>query len=344
MKIQDRIKYGVGVFKGLGVSQQQAIGALGSMMGESGRKLKTDAYNPNDPGDGAFGIAQWHSDRRRALERFAKRKGTDVKDFKTQMDFVAHELKTTHKGALEKLKAAKTMDQAARSWTLNYERPAAKYRHHNRRLENAKYAAGVLGGVDVDGITTNAVNSAVDSDLTADDGDFENVDDKLNALSPKKTNTGPFGGVMDLFSDQANNTFNELNELGKLGSNLLKGNDVMASAGGLIGKIPGADDPNNPLGAISNFLTEATPGMKIGSIAGGIIGGPTGTLVGGLLGQGLNMMLRDMAQQQQKLNEYPDAPEGGTRGSGGLTKYGEKVKSESGQFSSAVSSGQGGLW
>lgn len=330
MKIQDRVKYGVGVFKSLGLSQNQALGALGSMMGESGRGLRTDAHNPNDPGDGAFGIAQWHSDRRRGLEKFAKKRGTKVTDFKTQMDYVAYELQTTHKDALAKIKGAKSLDQAARSWTLNYEKPAPKYRHHDRRTKNAQYAAGLLGGVDVDPTELGSIDSE------------EDVTDNAQAMQ-RSTPKGPFDDVLGLLDLGTNTTLREIGEVGKMGLGLVRGKDVLSNAGGLLGKIPGADDPNNPLGAISSFLTEATPGMKIGSIAGGIIGGPSGTLVGGLLGQGLNMMLREIAAEQAR-NTFPDKPDGGVQGNGKLTDYGKQVMKDSPQAKAAWDSGKTGLW
>ena len=56
MSIRDKVSYGVSALGRLGMTRTQALGAIGSLMGESGRALRTDALNPNDPNGGSFGI------------------------------------------------------------------------------------------------------------------------------------------------------------------------------------------------------------------------------------------------------------------------------------------------
>ena len=99
-----------------------AAGLVGGMdYGESG--MNTKALNPGDGSDGtnSIGIAQWNSSRAENLKRFAKERGVDWHDFKTQVAFVAHELETTHKGVGDKLRATNDVVAAARIATGEFE-------------------------------------------------------------------------------------------------------------------------------------------------------------------------------------------------------------------------------
>jgi Phage tail lysozyme/D-alanyl-D-alanine carboxypeptidase len=113
--------------KAAGLNSQQALGALWSLGGEGGKGLDPRAYNANDPG-GSIGYGQWNQSRRTALEDLAKTNGTAWSDPNTQADHIVNEL--TNKdyasyqpGVLDKLKAAKTAEEAATIWTGGFERP-----------------------------------------------------------------------------------------------------------------------------------------------------------------------------------------------------------------------------
>ncbi len=95
-------------------------------------------------GDGgkAHGIAQWHPDRQ---ANFKKQFGKDIKDssFKDQLAFVQFELtQGTERGAGNKLKGAKTAEDAASIVSKSYERPADAQGEADKR---AKLASAIMG-------------------------------------------------------------------------------------------------------------------------------------------------------------------------------------------------------
>lgn len=104
-------------FTGKGYSPMAAAGIVGNLAHESG-------LDPRAVGDDGTsgGLAQFHNERLAALRQFAKDKGTAPTDFRTQLEFVDHELHTTEGGTLAKLQAAKTPEEAAAAF-IDYERP-----------------------------------------------------------------------------------------------------------------------------------------------------------------------------------------------------------------------------
>jgi hypothetical protein len=115
---------------GKGLNQQQALGVLYSMMGESGTGLDPKASNPNDPG-GAIGFAQWVGARRTGLQSLAKSMGTSETDPSAQLAFFNQEISGPYAAEIANVKNnAKTTADATRLWTgggndkFGYERPA----------------------------------------------------------------------------------------------------------------------------------------------------------------------------------------------------------------------------
>jgi hypothetical protein len=113
-----------------GYTPQQSAGIVGNLVVESG--LRT-----NIPGDGgvAYGIAQWHPDRQRNFQQVF---GKSIKEssFDEQLQFVSHELKTTHAGAGKAIRASKTEAQAAAVTDAAYEISAGI--HRRERIAQAK--------------------------------------------------------------------------------------------------------------------------------------------------------------------------------------------------------------
>jgi hypothetical protein len=143
MSIQEKMEYAVNQFGSIGIGREASMGILGSLAGESGRNLNTNAHNPKDPNGGSVGIAQWHSDRRTNMENFSSKWGSP-KDFRHQVDFIVHELKTNHKNVADKLRDPDiTRSKATTTWTREYERPAKAYEHLGTRKENAAYFANM---------------------------------------------------------------------------------------------------------------------------------------------------------------------------------------------------------
>lgn len=106
-----------------GVSAEFAAGLVGNFAQESG--FNTKAINPGDGVDGSnsIGIAQWNSNRARNLHRFAASQGRPVDDWQLQLDYAMHELGTTEKAAGDRLRAARTVEEATAA-AIGFERPA----------------------------------------------------------------------------------------------------------------------------------------------------------------------------------------------------------------------------
>ena len=101
-----------------GWTREQAAGIAGNLQAESG--LKTTALGDNGK---AKGIAQWHPDRQAQFEKLSGKKIEEA-SFEDQVNFVDWELKNTEKKAGEKLKTAKTAEDAAKLFEKHYERDA----------------------------------------------------------------------------------------------------------------------------------------------------------------------------------------------------------------------------
>jgi hypothetical protein len=105
-------------FRSQGWTRQQSAGIVGNLWQESG-------LDPSKVGDNgqAMGIAQWHPDRQKALREFAKNRGMNASDLKTQLAFVQYELQTTEKAAAARLRATDNASDAAWAY-VGAERPA----------------------------------------------------------------------------------------------------------------------------------------------------------------------------------------------------------------------------
>jgi hypothetical protein len=110
----------------LGVKPEVAAGAVGSMMGESGRHLDPTAYNPNDRGKPSGGALQWRDDRLRGLYSFAGTTDINKIPIETQAKWMQRELLSNENRALQSLLKGSTVADGARSWTFDFERPADK--------------------------------------------------------------------------------------------------------------------------------------------------------------------------------------------------------------------------
>ncbi len=110
----------------LGVKPEVAAGAVGSMMGESGRHLNPAAYNPNDLGKPSGGALQWRGDRLSGLYNFAGTNDIRQIPIETQAKWMQQELQGKENGALQSLLKGNTVADGARSWTYDFERPHDK--------------------------------------------------------------------------------------------------------------------------------------------------------------------------------------------------------------------------
>lgn len=279
----DKANYAIGVLGKLGVSKEQAFGALGSLAGESGLSLNTGAYNPKDPG-GSIGIGQWNGRRARALKEFAAARGTSWKDFHTQVDFMAKELQTTHKSALNALKAAPNRTAASRAWTTKYEMPSEP--HHKTRAQNADYFASLSAGTAKNVVTKD--ESVSGAQLPPDDTTTTALAEDASATRQER-NKGIFGKLTDTLNEVA---------------------DGISGAGDAItGKVT---DAQNSVRDSSFFGDTSALGM-VGAIAGGLVGGAPGSVIGGLLGQGIDRVVNRTEDETSSVDSSTD--DGGIGGS-----------------------------
>nr|WP_042673149.1 phage tail tip lysozyme [Methylobacterium sp. B34] len=131
----------------LGIPKNTAAGAVGSLMGESGTKLNTQALNQGDGADGSdsIGMGQWNQDRAANLLSRAQQMGTSWHDPRAQIEHMAGELTGSHKHVLNALlKAPDAVDSGNSIWTSKYE--VAGTPHLDRRLQNGlSFAQSVAG-------------------------------------------------------------------------------------------------------------------------------------------------------------------------------------------------------
>lgn len=122
-----------------GLTPVMASAIVGNLVKESGLNPTIIGRADNK---GSVGIAQWHSGRLDNLKRFA---GNNWKKLDNQLDFVLHELRTTEKRAFDKLKNAKTVEEATTSFMNEYERPSSdpKINRINDRVTEALSVAGM---------------------------------------------------------------------------------------------------------------------------------------------------------------------------------------------------------
>ena len=144
----------LGYFKRKGFTDEQAAGIVGNLQAESGMNI-----NPAAIGDGgrAWGIAQWHPERRAIWEKATRKKWQpdgNSPNFQEQLDFIIYELQRTESRALKQLRATSTVEDAAAAFDKYYERSNGRARQ--KRIELAKALIGSeTQTADASGIPTN---------------------------------------------------------------------------------------------------------------------------------------------------------------------------------------------
>lgn len=102
-----------------GYTPEQAAGIVGNLQAESG--LDTSVVGDEHLATQSFGIAQWRERRLRNLQRFAKKNNKSIDDLDTQLWFVLHELKTTHKKADKMIRSSDDVNYIAQVVQAKYE-------------------------------------------------------------------------------------------------------------------------------------------------------------------------------------------------------------------------------
>jgi hypothetical protein len=140
-KQKEQIAYNHFISKGY--SPEASAGIVGNLVYESG--LNTSAEGDiGYKGGSSFGIAQFRGKR---LDNLKKRYGKNWTDFNNQLDFVTHELETTHQKANKVLKNTKNVHEAGQAFSDFYEVPAKKYKNNPERQKKVNSAyASLVGG------------------------------------------------------------------------------------------------------------------------------------------------------------------------------------------------------
>lgn len=136
IKADDNRQKAFDYLRNKGYKDHEIAGILGNFAIESGSKdLKVDAYNPNDVGKPAFGLAQWRADR---LDRLKEQQGKNMYTLEGQLDYLTWELENTEKSARKELAKAKTPEEAALIFSRKFERPRESTAKNDVRQEYAK--------------------------------------------------------------------------------------------------------------------------------------------------------------------------------------------------------------
>ena len=122
------------------LSDKMAAGILGNIGHECAGFRLMQEVKPLGGGRGGFGWAQWTGVRRTAFEKFCDTQGLLPTSDKANYAFLKLELETTHKAALNKLRATKTLRSAVVEFEKQFERAHKDHKHYNRRENWAKLA------------------------------------------------------------------------------------------------------------------------------------------------------------------------------------------------------------
>lgn len=126
---KERQEIAYNYFINQGYSPEASAGIVGNLLYESG--LNTTARGDiGFIGGDSYGIAQFRGKR---LENLKNRYGKNWTDFNNQLDFVKHELETTHQKANKVLRNTNDVYEAGRAFSDLYEIPAKKYKDNKDR-------------------------------------------------------------------------------------------------------------------------------------------------------------------------------------------------------------------
>lgn len=162
-----------------GFSQTAASGIVGNLVGESHLNVNSVAKGDGRDGSDSIGIAQWNSDRAQRLMGFAQLQGKSWNDLSVQLDFLIHELNTTHKDAAAAINGAKSPNEAAYAFMKLFERPSDESMRKSGPYR-AGYAEKAFGmGNGTGPLLSKAPAKSVST--VADQGDIPIADPDLQA-------------------------------------------------------------------------------------------------------------------------------------------------------------------
>lgn len=104
---------------------EQAAGIVGNLAHETMNFERMQEISPR-AGEGGWGWAQWTGDRRDNFEEWADERGLARDSYEANYGFLKHELETTEKRTVDKVKAADTPEKAAVAFEKAFERAGVK--------------------------------------------------------------------------------------------------------------------------------------------------------------------------------------------------------------------------
>jgi hypothetical protein len=142
--VQDRMSQAMAFFQGKGWTKEQAAGIVGNLMGEDASLLPGTI----EAGSGAgYGLAQHTGTRRDALFNYAAERGENEPSFQTQLEFIQHELETSHTSAAEALRSSTDVKTATEAILKKFEMPKDQSDAVlDKRAALAQKALGAPGG------------------------------------------------------------------------------------------------------------------------------------------------------------------------------------------------------
>jgi hypothetical protein len=127
-----------------GEKPEHAAGMVASAVFES--SLHPTAFNPAGGGQGAVGFFQWRGERLAQLKAYAASQGKGYLDPQVQMEFARRELATTERVAGGLLRATTTPEEAARVFSLAYERGEGRDTAQRMALARSLYEGKSVDG------------------------------------------------------------------------------------------------------------------------------------------------------------------------------------------------------
>lgn len=180
-------------FLSQGYSPEATAGIVGNLVYESGLNTKARGDIGFSGGD-SYGIAQFRGQR---LKNLKNRYGDKWTDFNNQLDFVRHELETTHQKAGNILKNTKDVYVAGQTFSDLYEIPAKKYKNNIDRQKKVNSVYNSWSGQKYDPVSTPIADEAIrnaneyfNSLPTTDVKDLEIIEDNSN-LAEENEETEP---------------------------------------------------------------------------------------------------------------------------------------------------------
>lgn len=155
-----------------------AKGITGALAAETGGFSQMQEQSPMVPGSkGGYGYAQWTGPRRKQFEEYA---GGDANSYDKNYGFLRHELDNTNEGAvLDKLRGARSAEEAQRIFTDNFLRPGIP--NYEGRSNWTRRVEGLFA-------PKHAVNAAAG-------GLIASLDDHIGAIPDDEEEVTPEGNV-----------------------------------------------------------------------------------------------------------------------------------------------------